>query len=155
MIRFITIVTLFLLPLLTVAQKVQQKGKASFYANTFEGRLTANGETFSNNKMTAAHRTLPFGTQVIVTNLSNKRNVLVTINDRGPFIKGRIIDLSQKAAKELGFYLEGITEVSIDIAHQTIPKGALLQPLTPISIETIRIHSCYNINTRTLKNQVP
>jgi rare lipoprotein A len=92
-----------------------QTGKASYYANKFEGRKTANGEIFSNKKMTAAHKTLPFGTRVRVTNLKNEKVIIVTINDRLPKKSGRIIDLSRSAAKELDFIKAGITKVTIEI----------------------------------------
>ena len=111
------------------AQDFHQEGMASYYANKFEGRLTANGEIFSNTKLTAAHRTLPFGTKVLVTNISNNKTVVVRINDRGPFIKGRIIDLSQIAAKELGCYREGITNVSIEQLKSPLIFKKRLKPL--------------------------
>lgn len=92
-----------------------QTGKASFYANKFEGRQTASGEKYSHHKMTAAHRKLPFGTKVKVTNLTNDKSVIVEINDRGPFIRGRIIDLSRSAAKKLNFIGEGVADVTIQV----------------------------------------
>src|SRR5687767_1435960 len=76
-------------------------GIASYYGSAHQGRKTASGERFDMNKLTAAHRTLPFGQKVRVTNLGNQRSVIVRINDRGPFVRGRIIDLSQAAAQEL------------------------------------------------------
>jgi peptidoglycan lytic transglycosylase len=94
-------------------QSFNQKGLASYYADKFEGRTTANGEKYRHSKLTAAHKTLPFGTVVRVTNLSNGKKVTVRVNDRGPFVEGRIIDLSKSAAKELGFINQGITEVEI------------------------------------------
>ncbi len=111
------------------AQEFIQTGIASYYANKFEGRLTANGEIFSNNKLSAAHLSLPFGTQVVVTNLSSNKQITVVINDRGPFIKGRIIDLSQAAAKQLGFFDQGITQVRIELAHKALKQEELLKPL--------------------------
>ena len=75
--------------------------RASYYHNKFNGRKTANGEIFDNNKYTAAHKSLPFGTKVKVTNLANNKSVIVTINDRGPYVKGRKIDLSKAAFKEI------------------------------------------------------
>lgn len=90
-------------------------GVASFYGRRFHGRLTANGERFDMNAMTAAHKTLPFGTRVRVTNARNGRSVVVRINDRGPFIKGRTIDLSRAAAKRLGFVSRGHARVELDI----------------------------------------
>ena len=94
-----------------------QSGIASFYANKFNGRLTANGEIFSNSKMTAAHKTLEFGTIVRVTNRRNGRQVMVRINDRGPWIKGRVIDLSRAAAREIGMIKRGTARVDIEILN--------------------------------------
>ncbi len=90
------------------------EGKASYYADQFHGRKTANGETFNMNKLTAAHPSLPFGTWVRVTNLSNGKDVVVRINDRGPFVKGRIIDLSVHAATELGIIQSGTVKVKLE-----------------------------------------
>jgi rare lipoprotein A len=75
--------------------------------------MTANGETFDDSRLTAAHRTLRFGTRVRVTNLSNLKSVVVKINDRGPFVAGRIIDLSRRAANALGFVQKGVTRVRV------------------------------------------
>ncbi len=99
------------------AQQTKTEGIASYYADKFVGRTTANGDKYKHNKLTAAHKTLPFGTKVKVTNLNNKKTVIVVINDRGPFVKGRIIDLSKSAAKKLNFIDEGITKVRIKIIH--------------------------------------
>lgn len=90
-----------------------EAGEASYYADKFQGRKTANGETFRQRKKTAAHRTLPFGTKVTVKNLSNGKTVKVRINDRGPFAKGRIIDLSKKAAKKIHMVQSGVADVEI------------------------------------------
>ena len=92
-----------------------QIGGASYYAKKFHGRKTASGETFNMHAMTAAHRKLAFGTNVRVTNLSNGMSVVVRINDRGPFIKGRIIDLSYGAAKKIGLVQSGIAKVKLEI----------------------------------------
>ncbi|OOR99070.1 hypothetical protein B0187_07260 [Haemophilus paracuniculus] len=92
-----------------------QTGVASYYANMFNGRLTANGEIFSNNKMTAAHRTLPFGTMVEVINLRNGRKVIVRINDRGPYVGKRVIDLSKVAASKIGMVSSGLAKVKLNI----------------------------------------
>jgi rare lipoprotein A len=94
-------------------RKGSETGMASFYADKYVGRKTSNGEKFKQNKLTAAHKTLPFGTKVKVTNLSNGQSVKVRINDRGPFIQGRIIDLSKKAAKKIDLVNEGVTKVTI------------------------------------------
>ena len=104
---------LFLITLHGCSVKVTQSGKASFYADKFNGRKTANGETFRNSKLTAAHKTLPFGTKVKVTNKNNGKSVKVRINDRGPFVAGRIIDLSKKAAKKIDLDKAGVAEVEL------------------------------------------
>src|SRR5436190_8269311 len=80
-----------------------QTGKASFYADKFEGTPTASGEKYRHNKLTGAHKSLPFGTKVRLTNLANNQTVEVTINDRGPYVEGRVIDVSKSAAEQLGF----------------------------------------------------
>lgn len=90
-----------------------QTGLASYYADYYEGRKTANGEIFQHNKYTAAHKKLPFGTKVLVTNLSNHKTVVVKINDRGPFVRKRIIDLTKKAANELDMIGTGVSKVRI------------------------------------------
>ncbi len=90
-------------------------GTASWYGGKFHGRRTANGEVYDKNQLTAAHPTLPFDTWVDVTNLRNGRTITLRINDRGPFIKGRVIDVSQHAAQQLGFVNDGITRVGIRI----------------------------------------
>ncbi|MEI8185525.1 MAG: septal ring lytic transglycosylase RlpA family protein [Chlorobiaceae bacterium] len=90
------------------------EGKASYYADEFHGRRTANGETFNMHKLTAAHPSLPFGTWVRVTNMRNGKDVVVRINDRGPFAKGRIIDLSIDAAKEIGIMQSGTVRVKLE-----------------------------------------
>ena len=91
-----------------------QTGYASYYADKFEGRLTASGEVFSQKKFTAAHRTLPFGTKLKVTNLENGKTVVVVVNDRGPFVDDRIIDLSKAAAESIGMTGSGVVKVKIE-----------------------------------------
>jgi rare lipoprotein A len=95
-----------------------QTGMASFYSDSFEGKRTANGEIFSNSEMTAAHRTLSFGTRVRVTNLKNGRTAVVRISDRGPFVEGRILDVSLAAATQLDFVDDGLAEVRIDLLDE-------------------------------------
>ena len=89
-----------------------EEGIASWYGVPFHGRRAANGEIFDMNLLVAAHRTLPLGTKVKVTNKSNGNSVVVTINDRGPFVRGRIIDVSPGAARVLGF--SGLTHVTVN-----------------------------------------
>jgi rare lipoprotein A (peptidoglycan hydrolase) len=90
-------------------------GRASYYGRGFAGRKTASGAVFRPEQLTAAHRFLPLGTKVRVTNLNNGRSVLVTINDRGPYIRGRHIDLSVAAARAIGMLGRGVASVAIDI----------------------------------------
>ena len=92
---------------------VLERGRASWYGPGFHGRKTANGERFNMNELTAAHKTLPFGTRVLVRNPATGKEVAVRINDRGPFVKGRIIDLSRAAAKELGVLGHGHVSVEL------------------------------------------
>ena len=90
------------------------EGKASYYSNHFHGRKTASGESFNLRHFTAAHRSLPFGTSVRVINLETGKNVVVRINDRGPHLKGRIIDVSPAAAKKIGLFGNGTANVRIE-----------------------------------------
>ena len=92
-----------------------QTGIASYYAHKYHGRRTASGEVFDMHALTAAHRSLPFGTRVRVTNLANGRSLVLRINDRGPFVRGRIIDVSLRAAKDLGFFVQGTTRVRLEV----------------------------------------
>ena len=100
------------------SKQYQQIGLASFYAHKFHGRATASGEVYDMNKFTAAHPNLPFGTLVRVTNLKNKKSVVLKVNDRGPVSKKRIIDVSYKAAQELNFIREGIVKVRLEIVER-------------------------------------
>ena len=90
-------------------------GRASYYAHRFDGHRTASGRVYDENELTAAHRTLPFGSTVRVTNLANQRSVVVTVTDRGPFVRNRVIDLSRRAASQLGFLRKGITNVRLEL----------------------------------------
>jgi rare lipoprotein A len=92
----------------------RQHGKASFYSDRFRGRKTATGETFSQNKLTAASRDLPLGARVTVTNRRNGKSVDVKVNDRGPYVRGRVIDLSKSAARKIGLGAQGIAPVTVE-----------------------------------------
>jgi rare lipoprotein A len=98
-------------------------GLASWYGHPYHGRPTANGEIYNMYALTAAHRTLPFGTQVRVHDLDNGRDVVVRINDRGPFVEGRIIDLSYAAAKALEMVGPGLATVSLEILNPEVVSG--------------------------------
>ncbi|MGH7255221.1 MAG: septal ring lytic transglycosylase RlpA family protein, partial [Nitrospirales bacterium] len=101
-----------------------ERGMASWYGPKFHGRLTANGERYDQYAFTAAHRTLPMGSVVVVTSLTNGRRVRVRINDRGPFVRGRIIDLSRSAAEHLGMLTKGVDEVEVRLEGFSGPPGA-------------------------------
>jgi rare lipoprotein A len=118
---------------LSTAMAQVQVGKASFYADKFEGSPTASGEKYRASKLTAAHKTLPFGTKVRVTNLANNESVVVTINDRGPFVEGRIIDLSKSAAERLSFFNQGTAEVKLEIVDPTDGK----QDTKPVAVDHV------------------
>jgi rare lipoprotein A len=105
-------------------------GEASYYAKKFQGRKTANGETFNNYDYTAAHRTLPFNTYLNVINKDNNFNVIVRVNDRGPYAKDRIIDLTEAAARRIGGYHHGLVHVRIDVLDILHPTPELEKTFT-------------------------
>jgi rare lipoprotein A (peptidoglycan hydrolase) len=105
-------------------QQVSQVGMASWYGEEFEGNSTANGETYDSNGLTAAHRTLPLGTKLKVTNLGNNRSIVVRINDRGPFVHNRFLDVSMAAARVLGFMGSGLAKVRTEVI--SYPRGYTL-----------------------------
>jgi len=106
----------------SVDDNYDEVGVASWYGPQFHGRPTANGEVFDMNKVTAAHPTLPLPSRVRVTNLENGRSIVVRVNDRGPFAKGRIIDLSRRSAQLLGFQGQGTTRVRVQLVR---PDGSI------------------------------
>jgi len=91
------------------------QGLASYYGDAFQGKKTASGELYDKGAYTCAHRTLPFGTRIRVTNLKNKKSVLVRVNDRGPWVEGRIVDLSYAAARDIGMISDGVVRVKLTI----------------------------------------
>jgi rare lipoprotein A len=99
-----------------------QRGMASWYGEDFHGKITSSKEIYNMYDMTAAHKTLPFGSYVMVTNLENGKSVIVRINDRGPFIEGRIIDLSYAAAKVLGMVGPGVVPVKVEVLEKYSPE---------------------------------
>lgn len=108
-----------------------QVGMASWYGAWFQGKETSSGEPFNLNALTAAHRTLPLGTRVRVTNLLNRRSVVVRINDRGPIPSSRVIDLSEAAARELGYTGAGLAPVRIDVVSAAT-QAAPASPPAPL-----------------------
>jgi rare lipoprotein A (peptidoglycan hydrolase) len=117
---------------------VEQIGIASWYGPGFHGQETASGERFDQNQLTAAHRTLPLGTTAVVTNLETGKSVKVKITDRGPYVKGRKIDLSRAAARKLGMTKKGVTKVKIIATprHKTKEKAAR-RPVLPPSVQPV------------------
>ena len=108
-------IKLIILLLFISLSSFAKEGVASYYHDKHHGLKTASGQIYDKNKMTCAHKTLPFGTKLKVTNLSNNKTITVIVNDRGPFIKGRVIDLSKAAADTLGFINKGIQKVEYEI----------------------------------------
>jgi rare lipoprotein A len=106
-----------------------QIGRATWYGKLFQGRPTASGENYNMNELTCAHRSLPMGSLVRVTNLTNHKSVVVRVNDRGPVPENRVIDLSYAAAHFLGF--SGVAKVRIDLVDSTAQLAQVLFPLTP------------------------
>ena len=129
--KIVTLTVLFcLFPVVSYvsAQEFRQYGNASWYGNQFHGKRTASGESYDMHEFTGAHRDLPFGTVIKVKNLRNGREVVVRVNDRGPFIKSRIVDLSRAAASMLGIVSRGTARVSIEVI--SFPDGSA--PLSPL-----------------------
>ena len=126
-----------------------QTGKASFYADKFEGSPTASGEKYKHNKLTAAHKTLPFGTKIKVTNIANNQTVEVTVNDRGPYVENRIIDLSKSAAEKLGFVNQGIADVKLEVIDAGDGKSSA--PAATIDHVTVEEKEFYDFEISRLK----
>lgn len=124
------------------SSRVSGEGIASFYGRSEHGGPTASGERFDMNALTAAHRTAPLGSHLKVTNTRNGRSVVVRVNDRGPFVRGRIIDLSRAAADRLGFVASGLTRVQVETAAAdevaTPTRVASLEPATTGTVPTPR-----------------
>lgn len=98
----------------TPAHPYRRSGLASWYGRPYHGRRTASGQVYDMYRMTAAHRSLPFGSRIRVTNMRNGRSVVLTVNDRGPFVRRRIVDVSYRAARELGFARRGLARVRVE-----------------------------------------
>jgi len=122
--NFLTIVILQLLLSPSLFSQTEEYGIASYYSDQFNGKKTASGELYDKSKMTGAHKTLPFGTLVKVTRLDNKQSVQVRITDRGPFISGRIIEVSRTAAERLGLVKDGLARVKIEVLGKQNPTNA-------------------------------
>jgi len=123
-----------------------QQGIASWYGADFHGKQTSSGEVYDMYQLTCAHNTLPLGTMVMVTNLENGRSVELKVNDRGPFVKGRIIDLSYAAARMLGMHEQGTAAVRVEVI------GTAVQPAQPFSVQVGSFVS--ETNARNLAEQL-
>jgi rare lipoprotein A len=142
------LLTLCCLFSLTLAFAQIQTGKASFYADKFEGIATASGEKYRHSKLTAAHKTLPFGTKVRVTNQANNKTVDVVINDRGPWVENRVIDLSRSAAEKLGFVNQGLADVQIEVIDAG--DGKTSDPVKTVSHVTVEEKEFYDFEIERL-----
>ena len=137
-----------LLLLLSPAFAQTQTGKASFYADKFEGHPTASGEKYKHSKLTAAHKSLPFGTKIRVTNLANNETVEVVVNDRGPYVEGRIVDLSKSAAEKLGFVNQGLADVRVEVIDAG--KGKTSDPVQVIGQVSVDEKEFYDFEIQRL-----
>jgi rare lipoprotein A len=111
-------------PLPIPVESSHQEGVASWYGEKFHGRITASGQAYDMYGLTAAHPALPLGTRIRVTNLRNNRSIILRVNDRGPSIPGRMLDVSLAAAGSLGFVNAGLTRVRVEIVNQSLPQRA-------------------------------
>jgi rare lipoprotein A len=115
MFKLLITIIFYFTAIISTQTSAAEVGIAAYYSSVFSGKKTASGQRYDPNKLTAAHKTLAFGTQVKVTHLINDQSVIVTITDRGPYTKNRIIDLSYAAAKEIDLIKAGISKVRLDI----------------------------------------
>ncbi|WP_299990159.1 septal ring lytic transglycosylase RlpA family protein [uncultured Pontibacter sp.] len=138
----------------TFAQKNDktQIGSASWYGSKYHGRKTSSGERYNKNEMTAAHKTLPFGTMVKVTNPANDKSVVLRINDRGPFVGKRIIDVSEAAARKLGIHATGVAKVEVEVLdkNEVAAANAETKP-SAFTIQTAANHQQAEELSRKLK----
>ena len=118
---------------LSFALQAQEYGLASYYSDKFQGRPTASGEAYDKDKMTAAHKTHPYGTYIRVTRLDNKKSVVVRVNDRGPYISGRVIDVSKKAADQLGLITDGTARVKVEVVQKPAGSEVETLPTPPVT----------------------
>ncbi|MDR1215311.1 MAG: septal ring lytic transglycosylase RlpA family protein [Treponema sp.] len=117
-------------------ESFHEEGLASWYGDEFDGQNTASGETFDSSQFTAAHPTLPFGTLLIITNQYNRKQVTVRVNDRGPFVSTRILDLSKAAAEQIDMIAAGTASITADLAPKDTPLGPVLTPIATVPATT-------------------
>ena len=129
--KFLFIILLVLSPCtVSFGQSEILEGQVSYYHDKFDGRMTASGEVFDQEGMTCAHKTLDFGTMLKVTNLENNLSVTVRVNDRGPFVEGRIVDLTKAAAQKIGLYEMGVCNATVEILSGEQPIATTAEPKT-------------------------
>lgn len=141
--------TILLCTVISLSSAQIQTGKASFYADKFEGQPTASGQKYRHHKLTGAHKTLPFGTKVKVTNLSNSQSIVVVINDRGPWVEGRVIDLSRAAAEALGFVNLGLADVQLEVVDPG--DGKVKEPIHTVDNVAVDEKEFYEFEIQRLK----
>ena len=138
----IFVLTAFCITMNAQAETVFQQGKASYYGKAHHGKKTASGKRFNMHAMSAAHRSLPFGTQLKVTSKDTGKSVIVTINDRGPYAGGRILDLSQEAARQLGVIKQGVGVVTlekINVKQDSVRRSSTERIEEPLLVATSNI----------------
>ncbi len=138
----IFVLTAFCITMNAQAETVFQQGKASYYGKAHHGKKTASGKRFNMHAMTAAHRSLPFGTQLKVTSKDTGKSVIVTINDRGPYAGGRILDLSQEAARQLGMIKQGVGVVTLEkmnVKQDSVRRSSTERIEEPLLVATSNI----------------
>ena len=138
----IFVLTAFCITMNAQAETVFQQGKASYYGKAHHGKKTASGKRFNMHAMTAAHRSLPFGTQLKVTSKDTGKSVIVTVNDRGPYAGGRILDLSQEAARQLGMIKQGVGVVTLEkmnVKQDSVRRSSTERIEEPLLVATSNI----------------
>lgn len=143
--RIKLLLIILFVPCQVINISAQSSGRASYYSNALHGRKMSNGERYNKNDFTCAHRTLPFGTKLRVTNMRNGKQVIVRVTDRGPFVRGRIVDLSYAAAHAIGSISAGVASVRIEILKNTpeIPYIDNSSPLEVTEVEYGEAGVCY------------
>lgn len=132
------LISMFVFGACASTKRITESGMASWYGPDFHGKRTANGEVYNQNELTAAHKTLPFNTVVRVTNLDNGKQVTVRINDRGPYKRGRVIDLSRAAAQEVSMISAGTARVLIEVLHSERPiMGDLSREIFGVQVASL------------------
>lgn len=141
---YLTVAILTILCLAVHAQSVRMDGRASYYSNNLHGRRMANGQRYNRDSLTCAHRSLPFGTRLRVTNPLNGQQVIVKVTDRGPYVRGRAIDLSYAAAQRLGTLRNGVAMVKIEILDDDKPVPYESENIKPLPrVEYVEAGVCY------------